>query len=164
MNKRYALVAGAVAVLALGVTRSQAQPEDRLAKLETRIAKLEERIAKLEAGTAGRESERRDLLASPDRFIGALDVQIFDRGIVNNYSKATEVKLENKSHFNVTGLSGVVEYRTADGKLVGSAPIELEGTLLAGQTATLKATSNEVTGKSDPAQSKVIIKQVTILE
>lgn len=137
--------------------------EKRQAENDSRLQKAESVVAEREAKRSEKNAEREELSSNPSKFISSISVSIANRGIINNYSRARDVKLENRSRFAVTDMQGMVEYRTSDGRLVGSAPIKIEGTLLGGQTSTLSASAGEVSGGSDSSASKVVLQSVTVL-
>lgn len=141
-----------------------AQLRTAFTESESRLRKAESAVAERDAKEAALRAERDALAASPSKFLQSLEVGISARGFFNSYSRARFAKLRNTSRFNLAGMQGIVEYRRADGSLVGSAPIQIAGTLLAGQTAVLDATGGEVTGGCDPKQSRVIVERVTVLD
>lgn len=185
------VVAGALGVAVIGfvvnsaATQREAQlasrldsAADRLSKAEARLQQLsasfaegESRLRKAEgavasqrAKEAGLEAERQELTTSPSKYIQTVLVAIADRGIVNAYSRATTATLTNRSRFNLSDLRGVVEYRNADDALIGSAPIEINGALLAGQTATRPVTAGEVSGRSNGQKSRIVVQSAKILQ
>jgi septal ring factor EnvC (AmiA/AmiB activator) len=153
------------------LSASFAQGETRIQQLSASSAQGEARLRKAESAVsvqktkeAALEAERQELAASPTKYIQTVSVVIYNRGIINSYSKATAATLTNRSHFNLSDLRGTVEYRGADGSLVGSAPVEIQGPLLAGQTAARNLSAGEVTGSSSSEQSQIVVQRATILE
>jgi hypothetical protein len=134
-----------------------------LAASESRLRRAESVVAVDQSEAAARKAEREELNSSPGKYIQSLEVTVSRRGLINTYSRALAARLRNASHFNVSEMRGIVEYRRANGALVGSAPLQITGTLLAGQTATLPVSAGEVTGASIGTNSKVIIQSLTIL-
>lgn len=134
-----------------------------LAYSESRLRRAESAVSADESEVAARRAERNELSSSPSKYIQSLEVTVLRRGIINTYSRASSARLQNVGHFNVSDMRGIVEYRRIDGSLVGSAPVQIAGTLLAGQTATLALSAGEVTGESDGTHSRVIVQSLTIL-
>lgn len=165
------------ALLSVDLKKAQAQIDQLSSQLASSTAKLtaaldetrahlqqaEAIVQQREAHRAALAKERAELEHSPSTFIETVRVDIAQSGFLNTYSRAVSARMVNSSHFNVGNLRGVVEYRQADGALVGSSPITISGTLLAGQTAALDVQAGQVTGGSSAAASKVIVQALSVL-
>lgn len=102
-----------------------------------------------------REKAKAELQASPWRFIEANRWEFFDKGIINSYTRLTAVEFTNRSSFDISDLQGKVTYFNAQDVEMATLPFTAKGELRAGQTAKLKVTAGEITGKASKARITV---------
>ncbi len=102
-----------------------------------------------------KEKARSDLESTPDKFIKGGQWSKVDKGIINDYSKATSLNFTNTSQFDVSGIEGHLTYIGADNAEIATVPFKAEGQVLAGATTSLPITAGEVTGNAQRARVTV---------
>ena len=109
-----------------------------------------------------KKAELKDLRAHPNRFIQMEQWNSFDKGIINDYTEVTEVKMTNSSSFDVRDITGEFTYMSKQKEVMATVPIKLEGELRAGETKELKASTRTISGKAHGGT--LTVKSVTVRE
>jgi len=108
-----------------------------------------------------REKARADLLATPSRFIEGGRWDLYDKGIINSYTRATAVEFTNRTEFDVSEIQGKITYFGEKGEELATVPFTADGNLRAGETKKLNVTAGEVTGRA--RQGRTVVEKLRIL-
>ena len=91
----------------------------------------------------------------------------YDKGWINNYRQLTGITVLNRSKYPVNGLGGNVEWLDDGGRLLGSVPFTLGGSLLPGDTRRYTTDDGSLrngTLQSNATKARIIWTSVTIVE
>ena len=80
------------------------------------------------------DRDRRQLVTNPEPLLEESNLEIFDKGLVNNYRELLSVDVLNKSHVAVRNLSGTIQWMDANGATFGWTPFWIKGSIVAGDT------------------------------
>jgi len=101
---------------------------------------------------------RAELLQTPDHFVTSDYWEKRDSGIVNDYTRATAIRVKNRSEFDVSELKGKIHFSDKFGQEMATVPFTASGEVPAGQTVKLNIDSSEISGKAVGA--KVVIENL----
>lgn len=102
-----------------------------------------------------KETEKSQLLSDPSRFIDPGQWQRHDKGIFNQYTKATSIIFRNNSHFDVEDIEGTITYKDTSGTTLATVPFKATGRLRAGEKVTMPVVAGEISGKATKALIQV---------
>lgn len=102
-----------------------------------------------------KEKARAELEATPSQFIESGQWERFDKGIINDYTRATSMYFTNNSQFDVSDIAGKITFLSADGEEMATVPFRAHGEVRAGTTAKLEVTSGEISGAAHKARTVV---------
>ena len=131
-------------------SKSKSAPES-----EPTVATISAEDKQLLETLKAKEKARSELQTSPDKFIKAGQWSKYDKGIINDYSKATSIEFTNMSQFDVSGIEGHLRYFGADNREIATVPFKADGQVLAGATTRLPINAGEVSGNAQGARVKV---------
>lgn len=69
-----------------------------------------------------REQSKADLLSNPSRYISGGEWNGYDKGIINDYIRATSIEFTNQSDFDVDRIEGKITYLRGDGSELATVP------------------------------------------
>ena len=98
-----------------------------------------------------REAAKMQLIQKPASYIIPGEWDSFDKGLINNYTKATAIVFTNNSMFDVDEITGSMTYKSTDDKVLATVPFMASGTIRTGQTIKLPVKAGEITGKAEKA-------------
>lgn len=127
----------------------RAPPPDNRTEKITREEK--ELLEKMKA----KEKAKADLMATPSRFIDGGGWDSYDKGIINDYTRATAIEFTNRSDFDVADIQGKITYITAKGKELATVPFTATGEVRAQGQAKLRVDAGEISGKASKARVEV---------
>ncbi len=147
------LVFGIFACDAAALAPKADKPESRVS-----ITRAEKDVLdKLKA----REEAKASLMANLARYIQGGKWKSRDKGIINDYTRATAIEFSNQSEFDITDLEGQITYIDKGGKVLATVPFTAKGELRANAQAELKVDAGEISGKAPTARFEV--KKVRII-
>lgn len=98
-----------------------------------------------------REQARTDLRLTPSKYIKGVDWVRYDKGIINDYTRATAVEFTNNSDFDVTDIQGKITYLSPASVEMATVPFTASGELPAGAQANLLVNAGEISGRATKA-------------
>lgn len=107
-----------------------------------------------------KEKARIDLETNPSQFIEPGSWERFDKGIINDYTRATSMQFTNNSQFDVSDLSGKITFLSEDGTEMATVPFRAQGEVRAGTTTKLEVTSGEISGAAHSA--RIVVEKIRI--
>jgi len=137
--------------LFLGLTACAPKPQTAVVSIEDKLF-----LDKMKQ----RENSRADLRLTPDKYIKGVDWRRYDKGIINDYTRATAVEFVNNSDFNVTEIRGKIKYLSPSFVEMATVPFTATGELPAGSRARLPVSAVEISGSATNA--KVTVESVRV--
>ncbi len=107
-----------------------------------------------------KEKARTDLEAFPSKFIETGQWRRFDKGIINDYTRATAIEFTNNSQFDVSDIEGAVTYLDSSKQEMATVPFRAQGEVRAGSSLELEVTAGEISGAATSA--RITVKKVRI--
>lgn len=123
-----------VLMLSMACDGGEAERQRQVIAEQVKAGIDEAERSKEAAAAKALSDEKARLQSQPSTFVTASDLTYFDKGIVNDYREVVEARLTNKSRFDVSAVSGRVDWLDESGQLVGSSPVRFTGHVPAGQT------------------------------
>lgn len=102
-----------------------------------------------------KEKSKLDLQEFPDKFIEPGQWKRFDKGIINDYTRATAIIFTNKSQFDVSDIQGKITYIDVNGQDMATVPFKAHGEVRAGSAVELEVTAGEISGAAHTGKIKV---------
>lgn len=103
-----------------------------------------------------KEKAKADLMATPSLFIDGGNWDSFDKGIINDYTRATAIEFTNRSEFDVSDIQGKITYASETGTELATVPFTANGEVRAGAKAKLPVDAGEISGKATRARIEVV--------
>ena len=107
-----------------------------------------------------RETARANLELNPSQYVTPGKWDRFDKGIINDYTKATAIEFSNNSEFDVSDIQGKVTYLDEDAAEMATVPFSAPGDLGAHARAKFKVSAGEISGKADSA--RIVVERVRV--
>ena len=108
-----------------------------------------------------KEKSKAEFVANPSKFLNAGNWDVYDKGIINSYSRATAIEFTNHSQFDVSDLEGRLTYMDENGHEMATVPFKAEGDVRAGETKKLMVSAGEITGAS--RHGRILVEKLRIL-
>jgi len=103
-----------------------------------------------------RKQAREEILREPNRWVRIVDIETFNKGIVNDYTQTTALEFRNTTEFDVYDLKGRITYIHQDGSEMATVPFKALGEVPAGESVKLKVESNEIAGAARDFHARII--------
>lgn len=101
------------------------------------------------------ENAKADLRKNPSKYITGKGVHSVDSGIINKYTRATQIEFTNKSRFDVSDIQGTITFFDTAKQKMATMPFVAPGSVYADQTKYLDVSSGEISGAADTAEVAV---------
>lgn len=107
-----------------------------------------------------KEKAKADLQQFPAKFIEPGKWKRFDKGIINDYTRATAIEFTNNSQFDVSDIKGKITYIDTNGQDMATVPFSAHGEVRAGASVELEVTAGEISGAAHTG--RIVVNKVRI--